>query len=194
MKLDALKRPSALRTPIPNAAPQMKIMYGSSVLTRRIVISSRLVSLSPSASRKCTATSSPPMHRTTIAPSIRSTIVITERASRAARSIEPASASPLKTGTNAAVSAPSPKSLRAMLGIANARVNAACSMPAPISRDWSISRASPSTRESIVNAPTVKTFLMVLVPLLISLRSIHQGTRVSLLRLSSSRRCRRSRA
>ena len=41
----------------------------------------------------------------------------------------------VKTGTNAAVSAPSPNSLRAMLGMAKARVKAACSMPAPMRRD-----------------------------------------------------------
>ena len=96
-----------------------------------------------------------------MAPSMRSTIVITARASWDARSSESDSTSPLKTGTNAAVSAPSPNSLRAMLGMAKARVKAACSMPAPMRRDWSISRTSPRTRLSIVNAPTVNTFLSV---------------------------------
>ena len=59
----------------------------------------------------------------------------------------------------AAVSAPSPNSLRAMLGIANASVNALCSTPAPINLAWNISRTSPSTRESAVSPPTVKTCL-----------------------------------
>ena len=83
----------------------------------------------------------------------------------AAASRDDLSSSPLKTGTNAAVSAPSPKSLRIMFGSANARVNALCATPAPIRRDWSISRTSPSTRESAVNAPTVNAFFSMPCPL-----------------------------
>ncbi len=67
-------------------------------------------------------------------PTISSAIVMTALARRRALSIAFASTSPLNTGTNAAVNAPSPKSLRAMLGMANARVNALCSTPAPMNR------------------------------------------------------------
>ena len=100
-------------------------------------------------------TPSAPNANTTNAPSIRSTIVITLLARRAACSSESVSTVPLNTGTKAAVSAPSPNSLRAMFGMANAIVNALCSTPAPIRRDCIISRTRPSTRESAVNAPTV---------------------------------------
>ena len=48
-----------------------------------------------------------------------------------------------------------------MFGMANASVNALCSMPAPMNRLCSISRASPKTRESAVNAPTVAVFLSI---------------------------------
>ena len=159
VKLDALNRPSELSTPIPNAAAQMKIMYGRSVFTSRIVSLSRAMSSSPSSARYLTTTSSPPMHSRTIAPSISRTIVITARASFAAFSTDADSTSPLKTGTNAAVSAPSPKSLRAMLGIAKASVKALCATPAPMYFAWKISRTIPSTRLSAVKAPTVNVFL-----------------------------------
>ena len=84
---------------------------------------------------------------------------ITARARRFADSTSPHSTSPLETGTNAAVSAPSPKSFRAMLGIANASVKADCSTPAPMRRDCSISRTSPSTLLKAVKPPTVNTCL-----------------------------------
>ena len=89
-------------------------------------------------------------------------MVNTERARRSALSRVPDSTSPLNTGTNAAVSAPSPNNFRAMLGMAKASVNALCSMPAPIIRDCSISRTIPSTLESAVNAPTVNVLRKIL--------------------------------
>ena len=107
---------------------------------------------------QCSATESPATARTEIAASMRRLIVITARARRRALSIRCASTSPLNTGTNAAVSAPSPKSLRIMFGIANASVNALCSMPAPMRRLWNISRTRPITRESAVIAPTIAVF------------------------------------
>ena len=157
MKLDALKRPSAFSTPMPNAAPHMNTMYGRRVRTSRSVRSKRAASASPSESRNADRTPSAPNDSATMAHSISSTIVITLRASFVALSSSPPSASttPLKTGTNAAVNAPSPKSFRVAFGMAKASVNALCSMPAPIRRDWNISRTRPSTRESDVNAPTI---------------------------------------
>ena len=143
----------------------MKSIYGRSVFTSPMVSANRCASSTPSLSRIAPTTSREPRARTRIAPSIRTTIVITERASAAAASRDDLSSSPLKTGTNAAVSAPSPKSLRIMFGSANARVNALCATPAPIRRDWSISRTSPSTRESAVNAPTVNAFFSMPCPL-----------------------------
>ena len=49
-----------------------------------------------------------------------------------------------------------------MLGIANASVKADCSTPAPMRRDCSISRTSPSTLLKAVKPPTVKTDRIVL--------------------------------
>ena len=152
--LEALKRPSAFRTPMPKAAPHMKIMYGSKVFTSLIVNSVRPDS--SNSRRHATTLSSPRKTRATIAVSITSDIVITARASRSARSCAPLSISRLKTGTNAAVSAPSPKSFLAMFGMAKASVKALCSTPAPIILDWSISRTIPKTLDSAVNAPTVR--------------------------------------
>ena len=107
---------------------------------------------------QCSAIERPATASAEIAASMRRLIVITARARRRALSIRCASTSPLNTGTNAAVSAPSPKSLRIMFGIANASVNALCSTPAPMSRLWNISRTRPSTRESAVIAPTTAVF------------------------------------
>ena len=160
MNAPSTNRPSAFRTPIPNAAPQMKIMYGKSILTSFTV----RTLLAPSSrfqvpGSKFSKTDSPVTAKATTAPRIRKTIVITARARRFADSTSPRSTSPLKTGTNAAVSAPSPKSFRAMLGIANASVKADCSTPAPMRRDCSISRTSPSTLLKAVKPPTVNTCL-----------------------------------
>ena len=81
------------------------------------------------ATLKWTTVSNPSKTTATIDTSISIAIVITDLARRRALSIACASTSPLNTGTNAAVSAPSPKSLRAMFGRANASVNALCSTP-----------------------------------------------------------------
>ena len=150
----AANLPSAFKTPIPNAAPQMKIMYGTRRRVRRRVSDVRAENAAP----HCSATESPATARTEIAASMSRLIVITARARRRALFIRCASTSPLNTGTNAAVSAPSPKSLRIMFGIANASVNALCSMPAPMRRLWNISRTRPITRESAVIAPTIAVF------------------------------------
>ena len=150
----AANRPIALRTPIPNAAPQMKIMYGRRM---RVSFSIRIARGVVAASSPSAAVM-PHTPSATAAPSIRRDIDITARASRRALSMFSVASSPLKIGTKAAVSAPSPNSLRAMFGIANASVNALCSQPAPMKRLCSISRARPSTRESAVIAPTTAVF------------------------------------
>ncbi len=60
------------------------------------------------------------------------------------------------TGTNAR------PSVAPIFGIANARVKALCSQPAPIMRLCSISRTRPSTRERAVRPPTVAVFFKML--------------------------------
>ena len=62
----------------------------------------------------------PSIASSTAAPSMSHAIEATARARRRAASMRSRSARPLKTGTNADVSAPSPKSRRAKLGIAKA--------------------------------------------------------------------------
>ena len=157
MSAPSTNLPSAFRTPIPNAAPHMKTMYGHSMRTS--------LSVSPARgerrlrrdgiSRKA---ESPITDKRTIEPRTRRMVVRTARASFLADSSAPLSTSPLKTGTNAAVRAPSPNTFLAMLGIANASTKALCSMPAPRILDCIISRTRPRTREKAVRPPTVKTF------------------------------------
>ena len=155
----AAKRPNAFSTPMPNAAPQMKSMYGISTRTLRKVRSHFSESPSACASFSQSAPEIPAHASSTPAASMSRDIVITARASRCACfSAASAASASLNTGTNAAVSAPSPNMRRAMFGIANATANALCSTPAPISRLWNISRTSPSTREHAVSTATTAVF------------------------------------
>ena len=146
---------------MPNADPQMNTMYGTRMRVRRSVRVVRSENVVP----QCSAAERPTTASAETAASMRRLIVITARARRRADSIRCASTSPLNTGTNAAVSAPSPKSLRIMFGIANASTKALCSTPAPMRRLWNISRTSPNTRESAVIAPTTAVFFSMPFPL-----------------------------
>ena len=76
-------------------------------------------------------------------------------ATRHARARSPFSSSSLNTGTNAPESAVSATSARTRFGIWNATVNALTRPAAPNAYAATISRTSPSTRDSAVAAPKI---------------------------------------
>ena len=161
-KAGSRNRPNVCKVALNAAARHTKNKYGKRTTANSIAMRQRAAWAGSSDHSRSHAASNdrcrPSIASTTITAVVSPSQPITWLTKTKARGRCPAANSSLSVGTIAAVSAPSPNSRRNRFGKVNAVTKAEASALVPNTAVTSMSRPSPSTRDTMVAAETMPMF------------------------------------